>query len=243
MENELILKALESLSKKLDDLQPVKQALRSPQLNELYGALAKAQSEMKSAGKSTDVEFYTKTNKLLKRKYADLDSLVTASRPALTKYGLAVKFDIVMTEDGGGSILNTTLCHESGQFETTQVRIVPEGSDTQSYGKQLTYLQRFTYKLVTGVVASSDPDDDDSAGEVEKEERRITPDFLRKPKEEKSLEVITKYQLQEIETELDGYTELAEEILNKLDLRSFADLPQSKAEGVLKRIRDIKSKM
>lgn len=233
MENEqMILTALEALSKKVDELQPTKQALRSPQLNELYTALAKAQSEFKVAGKSRKGQWGT---------YEEINDLVAATRPALTKNGLAVKFDIILS-DNGQSILNTTLSHSSGQFETTQVRIIPAKGTTQALGEQLTYLQRYTYKCVTGVSLSNDPDDNDTGGE-EEEETRVTPNFLRKPADEKTFEVITKYQLQEIERELDGYTELAEEILTKLNLRSFADLQQNKCEATLKRIREIKSKM
>jgi hypothetical protein len=232
MENEqIILVAIETLSKKVDDLQPVKQALRSPQLNELYTALAKAQSEFKVASKSRKGQWGT---------YEEINDLVAATRPALTKNGLAVKFDIILS-DNGQSILNTTLSHSSGQFETTQVRIIPAKGTTQALGEQLTYLQRYTYKCVTGVSLSNDPDDNDTGGEEEEQETRVTPNFLRKPADEKTFEVITKYQLEEIERELDGYTELAEEILTKLKLRSFADLPQNKCEATLKRIREIKS--
>jgi hypothetical protein len=224
-----ILDAIEKLSRKLDAVE--KHARRSTEVNELYSALAKAQSEYKVAGTGRTGQW--------KNKYADLNSLITASRPALTKNGLAVKFDIVINDDGQ-SILNTILSHSSGQFETTQIRILPEKSDIQSFGKQLAYLQRYTYKLVTGVSMSNDAEDDDTGGIPEEEDTKITPDFLRKEPEQKSFDVITKYQLTEIQHELDGFSELAEKILEKMNLRSFADLPQSKCEGVLKRIRELK---
>lgn len=60
------------------------------------------------------------------------------------------------------------------------------------------------------------------------------------PKEQ-SYETVTREQLEELEYELAEYPDLAEEILGKLHLQSLADLPKSKYQVSLNRIREIKN--
>ena len=81
---------------------------QSRELNELMTALAKAQSEMEIAGKDS-------SNPYFKSKYADLASVVSASRPYLTKNGLSVIQQITY-DDNGRRILVTILGHSSGGF-------------------------------------------------------------------------------------------------------------------------------
>ncbi len=59
------------------------------------------------------------------------------------------------------------------------------------------------------------------------------------PKEQ-SYETITKEQLEELELELQGYPDIAEEVLSKMRLQSLADLPKSKFQVSVQRIREIK---
>ena len=55
----------------------------SENINELATALAKAQGEMKNAGKTSDNPFF-------KSKYADLAEILNAVREPLSKYGLSI---------------------------------------------------------------------------------------------------------------------------------------------------------
>ena len=102
-----ILDELKSISVKLDEYDKkrsmVSEPHRSKDLNELFSAMAKAQSEMKIAG--TDSE-----NPYFKSRYADLATLVKASRPSLTKFGLSV-IQQVLPNDDGQMILHTILGH------------------------------------------------------------------------------------------------------------------------------------
>jgi hypothetical protein len=119
-------------------------------LGELFGALAKAQSMMPDA--KTDSK-----NPFFKSKYADLASVVKASRKPLTENGLSVMQFI--HEIKGKSFLFTRLGHTSGQWIDSFVRIRPIKEDIQSLGSYLTYLRRYSYAAIVGVV-SSDEDDD-----------------------------------------------------------------------------------
>jgi len=205
---------------------------RSESIKDLSTALAKAQAEFKIAG-------LTKENPYFKSKYSDLAEIVKVSRPALAKNGLSVLQQIVQNEDGA-NILNTILLHSSGQWIESRMRIVPPKNDVQSLGSYITYLKRYAYASLVGVV-SSDEDDD---GEVAVHQQR--KDFNEGKKlnhkynpKEQSYETITKEQLEEIRYELKSHTDLAEEILDKMKIQSLSDIPKSKFLTAIQRIRQI----
>jgi len=119
-------------------------------LGELFGALAKAQSVMPDA--KTDSK-----NPFFKSKYADLSSIVNAARKPLAENGLSVTQFI--QEKEGTSFLFTRLGHTSGQWIDSFIRIQPPKEDIQSLGSYLTYLRRYSYAAIVGVVASGEDDD------------------------------------------------------------------------------------
>jgi len=127
----------------------------SNELNELYAALAKAQGEMESASMDS-------SNPYFKSSYADLNSVIKASRPALTKNGLAV---MQRTDTNGDAkmYLYTRLCHASGQWIESKMPINPPKSDIQSIGSYISYLRRYSYISLVGVSSESDDDDGEKA--------------------------------------------------------------------------------
>jgi hypothetical protein len=150
MESQLVQalqEATEHLNKqKKDDRNPH----RSEELKDLFCALAKAQAEMETADLSSENPFF-------KTRYADLAAIVKASRPALTKHGLAIIQQII-THDDGQTMLHTMLCHNSGQWVESRVRIVPPKNDVQSIGSYITYLRRYSIAAICGIVSSDDDD-------------------------------------------------------------------------------------
>lgn len=123
---------------------------RSEELKDLFTALAKAQAEMETADLSSENPFF-------KTRYADLAAIVKASRPALTKHGLSIIQQII-THDDGQTMLHTMLCHNSGQWVESKVRIVPPKNDVQSIGSYITYLRRYSIAAICGIVSSDDDD-------------------------------------------------------------------------------------
>lgn len=138
----------------------MEQRFETEQLNELFTALAKAQGTMKPAKKESE-------NPYFKSSYADFNSVVEASRQALTTNGLAMIQRILPNGDGI-SYLATRLCHISGQWIESKMPIVPPKADIQSLGSYITYLKRYAYAAMVGVVT----EDDD--GEKAMENTRIT---------------------------------------------------------------------
>ena len=130
----------------------------SPELNELFTALAKAQSEMKVAGQDSINPFY-------KSNYSNFPSIVKASRGTLTKHGLCV-IQRVLPNGEGKMYLFTRLCHASGQWMESQMLLNPPKGDVQSLGSYMTYAKRYSYAAITGVVSSADVEEDDDGNKA-----------------------------------------------------------------------------
>jgi ERF superfamily protein len=228
MEN--ILKELQALSLKINQLKPIDQN-HSNDLKDLFTSLAKAQGEMESAS-------LNKENPFFKTRYSDFASVVKSTRPSLTKYGLSV-CQTIHHNDDGQLWLTTRLAHSTGQWIDSKVRIVPSKNDIQTLGSYLTYMKRYTYASIVG---SIDGDDDDGErAMIDAREILAKGPSNRYDARNESPDVITKEQLEELEYELASHPDLAEEIMDKLRIQSLADLPKSKYMVSLKRIREIKN--
>jgi len=120
----------------------------SDQINEIAGALAKAQSEMNGAVKDA-------ANPFFKSKYADLSSVMEACRGPLTKHGIAV----LQSPSADGAIVSveTTLMHTSGQWVRGVASATAKDDSPQSIGSAITYLRRYALQSFAGVT----PEDDD----------------------------------------------------------------------------------
>ncbi len=193
----------------------------SEELNKLFEALAKSQLEMEVA--RTD-----SINPYFKSRYADLASIVKASRPFLAKNGLCV-IQRTVTDDDGQTILFTRLCHSSGQWIESNMAVKPPKADIQTMGSYLTYLRRYMYAALTGVVASDEDDDGEVSMEVP---RKSNGNELISSK-------ISQAQLQVIAGELSSHPEILESLLKGFEINKIADLPAKKYSGCIGRIREI----
>lgn len=206
----------------------------SQQVNELYAALAKAQGEYPIIGSNRE-------NPYFKSNYTDLDAILRAVRPALTKHGLGFTQQIRIMPDGSTQ-LHTILTHSSGQWMESRNRILPAKNDAQTYGSTLTYQKRYAAMALLGVTCSQDKTDDDAEVAMANARQIIAkgPSNSYNPKEQ-SAEVISKDQLDELEYELQEFPDIGEMILDKLQLQSLADMPKSKYQASVTRVREIKN--
>jgi ERF superfamily len=140
----------------------------SENLNELATALSKAQAEFKIAGKD-------KANPFFKSQYADLESIVEACRPALSKNGLSFVQITKITENGTNLV--TRLFHASGQWLEGEYPILTIKDDPQGFGSGLTYARRYALAATLGVVSG---DDDDGEKAMSRNEPQ-KPAFQKKP--------------------------------------------------------------
>lgn len=206
----------------------------SLQVNELYAALAKAQGDYPIIGSNRE-------NPYFKSNYTDLDAILRAVRPALSKNGLGFIQQIRVMPDGS-TVLHTILTHSSGQWIESRNRVIPAKNDAQTYGSTLTYQKRYAAMALLGVTCSHDKTDDDAEIAMANSRQIFAkgPSIAYNPKEQ-SPEVISKDQLEEFEYELQEYPDIGEMILDKLQLQSLADLPKSKYQASITRVREIKA--
>lgn len=123
---------------------------QSTELNELFSALAKAQSEMVVVDRGVSGHYGA---------FATINDMAKASREALTKYGLSVTFDTFIFD--GKKYLKTTLGHSSGQWKSSVMELMLQKQDMQGYGAAVTYAMRYSYKTVVGLIVL-DKDEVDS---------------------------------------------------------------------------------
>jgi hypothetical protein len=137
----------------------------SEQINEIAGALAKAQAEIKNPAK-------THTNPHFKTKYADLTDGLEVIRPALSKHGICV---IQATEiDGDNMVLRTRLAHASGQWIESVYPVCKIGAH-QAMGAAMTYSRRYALFSLVGVAGEDDTDGEGAAEPVGGSRRQERP--------------------------------------------------------------------
>lgn len=121
----------------------------SEQVNEIAGALAKAQGEMEGAVKDS-------ANPFFKSKYADLASVWDACRKPLSSNGIAVVQS--PSTDGARVTVDTMLLHTSGQWMRGSITVTAKDDSPQTVGSATTYLRRYSLQAFAGIA----PEDDDA---------------------------------------------------------------------------------
>lgn len=121
----------------------------SPSITEFAKAFVKAQAEISGASKDS-------SNPAFKSKYADLESVTDAIRPAAAKHGLGYLQDGTLTDDGK-LLLTTLVLHESGEWIEYEMKMPISKLDPQGFGSAMTYGRRYSLSAAFGVA----PEDDD----------------------------------------------------------------------------------
>ena len=133
------------------------------ELDKLLAAFAKAQKSIKVAKKDSNNPFF-------KSAYADLVSVVKASRDALCENGLSIIQRI--DKEDSRLMMFTRLGHASGQWMESVIPINPPNANIQTLGSYLTYLRRYAYAALVGVVASDEDDDGEKVAEHERKSKK-----------------------------------------------------------------------
>lgn len=116
-------------------------------------ALSKAQSEFPDIPKNCTVNYGN-----TKFKYADLSTIISATRPALAKHELSY---VQLVELGN---LKTILMHSSGESIEANCPIPSNLNKMQDLGSALTYARRYSLQSILGVSADDDIDGQDENG-------------------------------------------------------------------------------
>ena len=130
----------------------------SAEINEIAAALSAFQGELKQPELSKEVTVpLTRTGGNYKFKYADLFTCIKAAAPKLKEHGLSV------TQLMLGGKLVTILAHKSGQWFRSELTI-GNAANFQALGSAITYLKRYSYCAILGIVADSDDDANAACG-------------------------------------------------------------------------------
>lgn len=134
----------------------------SPEIAKLAAALHKAQAVMGGAVKDAK-------NPAFKSKYATLETVIDAAKPALNEAG-------VFFTQAPGSVsetlldVTTMLIHaESGQWMRSTVQVPLPKRDPQGLGSAITYARRYALMSVLGMPAEDD-DGNAASGPVQKQD-------------------------------------------------------------------------
>lgn len=195
--------------------------IQSEQINELFTALAKAQEEMEIASKDSSNPFY-------KSKYADLQSVVGSSRPYLTKHGLSV-IHLLQQEDQS-TYMVTQLSHSSGQYIRSKVKLSPQKPDVQSLGSYITYMKRYCYAAIVGVVTG---DDDDGEAAMDRTngngKNKVLPEEC----------ILTPEQIGTIRNLIGSRPEIADRITKKYGVTTLLQIKQKYFNDIIKGLETI----
>jgi hypothetical protein len=121
-------------------------------LGKLYAALADAQSHFGEIHRSREVKAGSYSFR-----YAPLEDLLAATRPALAAQGLAVLTPIVST-DGVLARVLATIVHKDGARLAFAFAFKATGA-MKDIGGQVTYARRYAYSALLNLAADDDEDD------------------------------------------------------------------------------------
>lgn len=142
---------------------------KSESIAKLTEALSKAQGEFGPVKKNCVNPAFRSNGK--SGAYADLQSVIDATRPALTKNGLAIIQ--LTTNDASGlrPMVTTILSHISGEFVSAELSLPAQKPDAQGMGSAITYARRYGYSGIVGV-ASEEDDDANSASQPKQNDQK-----------------------------------------------------------------------
>lgn len=149
------------------------------ELANLAAALVAFQSAMPTVKKSQKANVPTKSGGSYSYTYAGLADVMREAMPLLTQHGLA--FTALPRQSERGYELVGTLLHASG--ERVEGALPLNGNTPQELGSSLTYMRRYLFGCLTGLVT-----DDDDDGQTATKAARRPP--ARKPADVSDAEVL-----------------------------------------------------
>lgn len=138
---------------------------RSQELDQIAGAIAKAQSIVKHPTKSRE-------NTHFKNKYAELAGVIDVGK-VLNDTGVAIIPTTALTESGLTHTL--LLAHESGQWFESDLTIPLSKADAQGVGSALTYARRYHLSMALNVASEDDDDGNTAASQSRRSSEPVAP--------------------------------------------------------------------
>jgi hypothetical protein len=195
--------------------------IQSPTINALAEALLTAQGALKPALKDS-------TNPHFKSKYADLQSVWEAARPALQKSGLSVTQTFANT-NGEVVTVVTTLLHKSGEWIRSELTLKPSKPDPQGIGSAITYGRRYGLSAILGIVAD---EDDDGNAASRRDSDQVQGHRVEPLATANSIKALNAYRTTE------AGERLVQRVLKSRGARDVDDLYEDDAQAAIKWVRE-----
>lgn len=128
------------------------------ELAKLYAALAAAQGAFKPIEKNRQVQIQMKSGGKYNFRYADLEEILTKTRPALAANGLSLIQRMELRPEG--QMLICALMHAEGGIveSTAMIPSARQLDDPKAFGASVTYFRRYMVTAILGVAADDDLD-------------------------------------------------------------------------------------
>jgi hypothetical protein len=157
----------------------------SPEFAKVFAAMVAVHAELEAAPKDS-------TNPHFKSRYSDLATCVAVARPILSKHKLtAIQFNLTDIENGLVGVL-TVIGHDSGEFISGEIWCAPRSMGAQDIGAATTYLRRYGYSTMVGLVSEEDDDGNKASGIGHETALTATPKVDRKQRNTQTTVVVPK---------------------------------------------------
>jgi hypothetical protein len=151
--------------------------MTEPSNNKLIVALHKVQGRISGVKRDS-------TNPHFKNRYASLEAVIDAIRPALQENDLIVTQAPGRFTESGCIEITTTISHISGQSMNTRFEVPLSKKDAQGAGSAITYGCRYSLMAMFMIP----PTDDDGEGSIDRDNKAVFPrDDTKTPKSSYSL--------------------------------------------------------
>lgn len=195
----------------------------SPTIGKLAEALAKATLEFGPVIKATENPFY-------KSQYADLSTLIDATRKPLAKHGLVVTQFPGEAATGRVAVI-TAVLHSSGEWLRSEMSMPCSKPDAQGVGSALTYGRRYAYGATLNLAGEKDDDGNAAVGSKNDEIRAELDTKIEKQGR------IARFQVDELHARAKKFGKSEEEIkafLGELGFIQFEEVTKEHFNNVLK---------
>lgn len=129
---------------------------------EFVQAMAAFKQEPLDIFKRKGVGYTTKDGEFVGYKHAELSDVAGVVVPAMARHDLSHRWEV--KQEGGRIIVTCIVTHKRGHSETVTLDGAPDNSGKknaiQQVASTVTYLQRYTLLLATGLAAKDQTDDD-----------------------------------------------------------------------------------
>jgi len=143
---------------------------RSESIAALAGALSKARADFKAVIKAAE-------NPYFKSNYADLSTLIDATKDGLSKNGLClIQSPGKITETNRVSI-TSLLIHSSGEWLEDDLEMPVTKADAQGLGSAITYGRRYAYQSILNIAGEDDDDGNAAVGRTQKDRKGSSTDM------------------------------------------------------------------